>query len=578
MAYDKNEHISILANQLRQGNLIAFLGAGVSRTYKDESTGKIYRGLPTAREIVNDLANRKEYIDANMTFEQAFFLIKLKESRNEVNRILEDYINTPTLSPLPAHQLLADMSFSAFVTTNYDQLLEKSLEKNKKKYCAIIDDSDVCRWRSTQLPYIKLHGCIGRPGSIIAAEDEYKSISNNKPIISALLKTLLANKVILFIGFSLQDRDFKELYEELKSSLGENMPRSYAVVYENDSYQAAYWNEEGIKIVKSDLTNFLRELFKVAIMEKKYGVSHPKDDWMNNDFFESLHEIRNSPSETQAIDAFLNHLLQEMQSPALSCSDIYIRATNAVNTILKSKPNFQALKNMWEIMGGKLENLSENQHDIAEEIVADTIEYRQRNLKTLSKNGKKIIKKGNNILIYSQSIQMLEMLKAVSKNVQDSCKLYICECRPKSPSPFQDGIAICEYLKDTGYTISLIPDVAIGNLLSRNQIDLIVMGAHSIFFREEKFVSYVNTCGTSMISIVAEFYNIPIYIVAESSKIIRLEETEKEKVSFEEEENIFGAADIITSLHLEGITNVTELNIGYDLCMVNKITTLITDT
>lgn len=577
MAYFEDENISILASQLRKGNLIAFLGAGISRTYRDEHTGKVYRGLPTAKEIVSDLLSKKKYLNADMSFDQALFMIKLKEGRSEVEKLLEEYIDIPTLDSLPAHYLLADMSFSAFITTNYDRLLEKALEKNRKKFYTIIENLDVCRWKSTQLPYIKLHGCITRPSGLIAAEDEYRPISESKPLIAALMKTLLAQKSMLFLGFSLNDSDFKEIFQELKISLGNNMPRSYAVVHDCDDYHVAYWQEEGITIIKSDLTLFLRSLFKMSLSEKRESVFHPNDDWMNNGFFESLHEIRTSPSETQAIDAFLNHLLQEIQSPALSCNDIYIRATNAVDTILKSKPNFQALKKMWQVMSEKLQGLTEEQQDIAEEIISDQIDDRMRNLKMLSRKGKEIIEKGSSILVYSQSIQMLEMLKAVSKNIQDSCKLFVCECRPKSPLPFQDGIAICEYLKGTGYDILLIPDVSIGNLLSRNQIDMIMMGAHSIYYKENEFVSYVNTCGTSMISIAAEYYDIPLYIVAESSKIVRLNGDDQEKVSYEEEENIFGAADIINSLHLEGISNVTELNIGYDLCKVNKNTTLITD-
>lgn len=576
MEAEKKENISILASKLRKGDVIVFLGAGVSKTYEDPITGKVYRGVPVAKEIVNDLASKKEYISLNMPFDQAFFMIKLKEGRNEVERVLEDYVDMPTINPLPAHQLLADMSYTAFITTNYDCLLEKALERNKKRFCAIVEDSDVCRWRGTHVPYIKLHGCIARPPSIVAAQDEYRPLSENKPVISSFLKTLLANKTVLFLGFSLADSDFKEVFQELKFSLGNNMPKSYAVVYEADNYQSAYWKEEGITIIESDLTLFLRNLFK-ASLGKREGVFHPNDDWMNNSFFESLHEIRTSPSETQAIDAFLNHLLQEMRSPALSCNDIYIRATNAVDTILKSKPNFQALKKMWQQMGCKLQGLSEDQQNDVEDIIEDMIFERQKNLKALSRNGKGIIEKGSSILVYSQSIQMLEMLKAVSKTIQDTCRVYVCECRPKSPNPFQDGMAICEYLKDTGYEILLVPDVSAGNLMSRSQINLILMGAHSVYYREDKFVSFVNTCGTNMISIAAEFYNIPLYIVAESSKIVKLNTNEYESVSYDEEENIFGAADVINALHSEGISNVTELNIGYDLCKANRNTKLITD-
>lgn len=577
MAYENDEFLSILSNQIRQGNLIVFLGAGLSRTYTDTTTGKTYYGIPAAREIIENISKEKVYISQDMSFEQAFFMIKNREGRTEVERVLEDYVDIPTLKPLPAHELLAEMSFPAFITTNFDGLLEKALDKNRKKYYSIIEDKDVCRWRNYQVPYIKLHGCVTRPSSMIAAEDEYIPFSLNKPIITSLIKTLLANKVVLFLGFSLGDSDFKNLYKEINIVLGKNMPQSYAVVYEYDDYQKTFWKEEGITLLKSDLTSFLRDLFKETIIDKRKDTYHPSEDWMNNIFFENLHEIRNSPSETQAIDAFLHHLLREIQSPVLSCEDIYIRATNAVEMILKSKPNFQAFYKLWQLLGIKLENILEDQRDTAESMIEELIEERRGVSRTLSKKWKQVVKKGNNILVYSQSIQMLELLKGVSKTVQESCKLFVCECRPKSPTPFQDAIAICEYLKETNYTVSILPDVSIANLFARHQIDIVLMGAHSLYFRGDKFVSYVNTCGSNMISVLADFYSVPVYIIAESSKIVNLTNEENEVVSYEEEENIFSKTDAINFLHLESTMSINELNIGYDLCKVNERIILITD-
>lgn len=564
-----NTIIPILADKLKQGNVVAFLGAGASRTYVDDRSGKTYPGLPSASEIVQSLSKDKPYINESMSFPQAMFMVKHVEGRNEVGRILENYVDAPTLNPLPVHQLLADMSFSAFITTNYDRLLEKALEKQKKKFLSIIEEADVSRWRNSHLPVIKIHGCISRPTTMIASDDEYRQISFSKPIISALLTALLANKTVLFLGFSLADDDFRSLYQELKVLLGDNMPTSYAIVRSCNDYQSAYWGKQNVKIIEEDLTKFLRMLFQAAISTKQMGVSHPHDDWMNNSFFESLHEIRTKPSETQVIDAFLEHLLTEMQSPALSCEDIIIRASSAVDKIIKSKPNLQAFKKMWEGLSKRLASLSDAQKEEAEEIISDIIADRKNKLNELARAGKKIIKKGSNILVYSQSVQMLEVLKSVPRNVQDTCKVFICECRPKSPNPFQDGTAICEYLKNTGYTMTLIPDVALGNLMARNQINIIIMGAHSVYYREHVFTSFINTCGANIISIIAKNYNIPVYVIAENSKIVDLGMSDEEEISYEEEENIFGAIDIIGLLHLEGITNVSELNIGYDLCKAN---------
>jgi hypothetical protein len=97
---------------------------------------------------------------------------------------------------LPAHVLLTSLPFSAYVTTNYDVLLETALEKVKRRPLAIIQDSDVSRLRPHHTPVLKLHGCVTRPPTMIAAADEYVPWSERSPIIEALLKALHTNRRI----------------------------------------------------------------------------------------------------------------------------------------------------------------------------------------------------------------------------------------------------------------------------------------------------------------------------------------------------------------------------------------------
>lgn len=572
--------VSLLGDKLKAGDVVAFVGAGVSRTYHDDSRGSEFPGLPSASEMVSVLAQQKHYIDPKMSFPKAMFMIKKYERRPELERCLVEQLSIPTLQPLPAHDLLAQMPFSAFITTNYDCLLEKALETQRKRYISFVEDADVSRWRVSHLPILKIHGCLTRPKTLVAAEDEYRNLFQSKPIIAALLTALLANKTVLFLGFSLEDEDFRILHREIKELLGDHLPKSYAVVYKTSEYENEYWGDQGIELVESDLTTFLRKVFGNVLRNPTVGYSSPEDDdWLNTIFLEKLHNIRNKPSETQVIDAFLSHMLIEYQSPTLSCLDVTTLARNAADKIIEKKPNLHAFKRIWNDLFQKLSMLNNDDDSKAkaETIINAIIEQRRQKLIALGNEGRKIVGPKSKILLFSQSIQMLEVLKAVPRNIQPYCKLYVCECRPKSPSPFQDGAAICEYLKDTDYDITLVPDVSFGNLMARNQIDFAMMGAHSVFFdKNRNFKSFVNTCGSSLLLLAAEHYNKPVYIVAEDSKITILADGESEDVSYEEEENIFRNCDVLTNLRANGLRNVSEKNIGYDLCFTNAVTKLIT--
>lgn len=221
-----------LADHLKDGNLAAFVGAGVSRTYVDNTTNRIFAGVPTANDIVANLKKTVSYIKDKdrITFERAFFLIKNHEGRQGLERRLLSYVNRRNIRPLPAHELLTSMPFSAYLTTNFDNLLERSLDTTNKEYSVLIQDNDITHLKGTQVPLIKLHGCVTRPDTIVAAEDEYITIDKKTPIISALVQTLLSYKTVLFLGFSLSDVDFMRTYQELLDILGDHMPRSYAIV------------------------------------------------------------------------------------------------------------------------------------------------------------------------------------------------------------------------------------------------------------------------------------------------------------------------------------------------------------
>jgi translation initiation factor 2B subunit (eIF-2B alpha/beta/delta family) len=567
--------ISCLVDALRDGSLVAFVGSGASQTYTDPQIHHTYAGLPASGDIVRTMAERRKYIGKSLSFPEACFLLKRQESRGQLEKLLLEAFDRPVVKPLPAHVILANLPFTAFITTNYDQLLERALREGKRNPFVIIRDDDVSRLRSLHLPVVKVHGCVSLPESMIAAEDEFVPLSDSKPIVGALLMTILAKKTVLFLGFSLQDYDFRLVFQLVKRLLGDRMPKSYAVLQGEVDYNQQYWEAQGVDIVNSDLTEFLRSLLRASAEHRHPTIYHPGEDWINNAFFASLLRIRSLPSETQVIDAFLEHLLQEIASPSLRLEDILTRAQRAASLVLEQRPNFEALRGVVDGLIATIRSTCSN-NDQAALVVHKLIAKRTAVGSQIGRRASEVIRRGDSILIFSQSMRVAQFLSGVPRGMQETCHVYVAECRPKSPDHFQDAIAFCEALRSCGYEITIIPDAAIANLIQRNQVHRILLGAHAVFSFDGKYHSIVNTCGSAMITVIAKEYKVPVYVIAEALKVRELsKEDAVQEVSYEEEEDIFTSVQpVISDLKASG-QRVGALNVGYDLCPIFDNVTVI---
>ena len=246
---------------------------------------------------------KRSYIDKTMAFDEACFLLKHHDGRSDLESFLVENIDRPSIQPLPADIILANLPFSAYITTNYDTLLEKALIQEKKRPHVVITDTDVsCSPRTRKILHFSRYTGVLHADTLIVSSEKYVPLGRRLPIVEgSRLKTFLANRVILFLGFALEDADFAKVFEETRQALGTYMPRSYAVVHDITDFKEQFWNANGVQIIKADLTDFLRELLKASTSGTTQSIYHPGEDWIkNNAFFESLHKIRTLPSETQS--------------------------------------------------------------------------------------------------------------------------------------------------------------------------------------------------------------------------------------------------------------------------------------
>jgi hypothetical protein len=209
------------------------------------------------------------------------------------------------------YKILAEQPFPVYVTTVQHSLLSEALRGANKD-----PQVEFCRWNETivDLPSIfeddpdyrptaerplvfHLFGILDEPDSLVLTEDDHFdyliSVSRNAELIPLPVREALADTALLFLGFRLNDWDFRVLYRSLMSQEGRNRRRKYAhiagqVMPDEEyfllpdrarSYFESYFQDADISLFWGSVDDFTRELHQQLIAaENDRGARKPEVD------------------------------------------------------------------------------------------------------------------------------------------------------------------------------------------------------------------------------------------------------------------------------------------------------------
>lgn len=262
------KEIEVLAEELRDGKLIIFVGAGVSMNSK----------LPSWNELIRDYAEKlgmiKENEQRSFNGEETLEIPEIyydKFGKIKYYEILEKRFNARKYSPNSIHKTLKKMNLNYIITTNYDKLIEDEFE-NKKIYDIITKDNEL-PYSKTNKAIIKMHGDL-KNRNIVLKKSDYDNYEKNFPLISTFIKGLFTSNTILFIGYSLNDVNVKDIINWINEILEDDFRKVYLVDFQENNIllEEKYKKNELVNRISLDIINNREETLKnflEEIIEKK---------------------------------------------------------------------------------------------------------------------------------------------------------------------------------------------------------------------------------------------------------------------------------------------------------------------
>jgi SIR2-like domain len=290
----------IIADNLKNGDVIPFFGAAASAIYRPDGEswepGKPF--TPFGYELAATFARAARYPmsqdrPADLAL-VASYTEHVQGNRPYINRKLHQYFSVE-YEPGLLHNKLAQIGAAKlYLTTNYDDLIEKALVAAGRKPHLVVDrgtgllvhragedprpvslvGNDLHKYLhdpETNEPsgpiVFKLHGSVdkskrGQDAYLITEEDYVDFLGRNgdSHILPPYLVGLMPGKSFLFLGYSLGDWNVRVILRKILSE--DRDRRIWAIVSGHSAAEQELWQSRNLKIYPTHLREFAHELAK----------------------------------------------------------------------------------------------------------------------------------------------------------------------------------------------------------------------------------------------------------------------------------------------------------------------------
>lgn len=235
-----------------EGNLIAFVGAGVSAA----------AGLPTWPQLAQELLKygHAQQLNEAATSEigslinhyeliEAFTELKSALGATSFCHAIEKHLNDRNSQVPEVANSIARLApkLRAIITTNLDHILERAFAGSWQ--ATANPPADIAQRRDFIL---KAHGTLLDRSTWVFTRDEYDRAIHNNHNLKNAIRSILHAFPVLFIGYGLSDGDLDAALSETRAFSGNQPPRHFAILPESNlpTSKARRLEQSGISLLR----------------------------------------------------------------------------------------------------------------------------------------------------------------------------------------------------------------------------------------------------------------------------------------------------------------------------------------
>jgi len=264
----KNLTMAGIKDLYREQKLIPFVGAGLSMVFDLPSWGQLIDIV--AKELNWD----PEVFKLSGNFWQLAGYYKIQKGGIGELRSRLDKQFVPTDKDIlssRSHTAITKMKLPIIYTTNFDNIIERAFELNRKKFRLIRNLRDISD-KGRDLPEIvKFHGSFEDDSTLVLTESDYFNRLDFETPLDIKLRADILGRTLLFIGYSFADINLRYMLHKLNKlregerDLQPEIPTAIMTTFVSDDVQKVLlreWNVETVELDPVNKTNSLADFLE----------------------------------------------------------------------------------------------------------------------------------------------------------------------------------------------------------------------------------------------------------------------------------------------------------------------------
>lgn len=233
MDVTNKEHFKTIRKAIENNKLAVFVGSAVSFDSNLPSWGELISLMKSALELPRT--------DDYLKIAEHYYL---QYGRNTYYSKINDFFPSESM-PNQLHELLLSLKPQHIITTNWDDLLEKSISTNGDLYFTVADDHELASSPSSQL-LVKMHGDLTHR-NIVFKESDYLAYTDKFPLIENFIKSLFSTHVVIFVGYSISDYNLNQILSWIRNRT-HDAPPAFTILTESKITlsESNYLREKGV--------------------------------------------------------------------------------------------------------------------------------------------------------------------------------------------------------------------------------------------------------------------------------------------------------------------------------------------